>query len=417
MLLPSTLAVCAYLKAQRAAPLGWGVCCGAAAALAVLAKQPALLLPLALVAHAWWSAAAGQSFARVGGRFWKGNGIAPGCLWEGNGIAFRRFWKGFGIAAGLLLAGALLYLWRIGSLAAFAEQAWIYNVERLAQGYWQSPQGFTAPSFRLDRVVRDSAGLLFLAAAIGAVAVAFRRRQSAQSVLLFWAAANCIALLGFREVAMAVPSFALLAAFGVRRLWEAAGRDGLGLGPPAAGRGAVLALFGTVFLLTTGFQISQIQRAAYERGPNAPAANTELLAAYLRTEVPPGELFVWGEGGHMYALSDRRPASRFLSSEALKSVSPHADASRAELVAELEARQPVAIMTAPHSDELALRVDEFFAFGRILESCYEPVGRFTDPGMGWRVYLRRDVTQAAPPNSGLGAACRFESRRAQSPIF
>jgi hypothetical protein len=116
----------------------------------------------------------------------------------------------------------------------------------------------------------------------------------------------------------------------------------------------------------------------------------------------------------MYALSGRPPASRFLSSEALKNVSPHAEASRAELIAELESRQPVAIVMAPHLDQRTLGVDQFDALGRILESCYKRVERFTDPGIGWPIYLRRDVTGDSAANRGPGAACPFEGRLAQS---
>ena len=141
-LVPSTLAVYAYLRALPNGRVGWGLLSGAAAALAVLVKQPALTTVCTLVVAVLVGVLRGER-------------------------AQRRLLLVFVAGGVIMLAPVLAYLAWIGSLGGFLDQAWRYNLERLVVGYWQTPAGLTAPATRIDRVVGQSAGLLFIGALLG----------------------------------------------------------------------------------------------------------------------------------------------------------------------------------------------------------------------------------------------------------
>jgi hypothetical protein len=215
-----------------------------------------------------------------------------------------------------------------------------------------------------------------------------------QRLLLFWGALSLIAVAGFREWAQVVPSLALLAGIGIGRIWEAAGRaDGLGLGHPLAGRIAVVALFGTIFALSSSFQLLELRRAQFERGPSAKPADPEQIATYLRREVPAGPIFVWADAGQIYALSGRQPATRFVIAEFTDTVGPRAQLSRAQVQEDLRAHPPAAIVVDPHgADEPSLALPAFTGLDAVIKSCYQKVS-----GMpaSWSVYLL----------SGGGADC------------
>jgi hypothetical protein len=139
-LVPSTLAMYAYIRALDTNPVGrwWAVAAGGAGMLAGLAKQPGLLTLVAMVAYTLTGSPRGDR---------------------------RRVCLGLGIGAVVVLLAVCLYLWRIGSLAGFVDEAWLYNGQRFLIGYWQTPAGLTSPATRIDHVATESAGLLFVGAA------------------------------------------------------------------------------------------------------------------------------------------------------------------------------------------------------------------------------------------------------------
>ena len=53
----------------------------------------------------------------------------------------RRLCLELGAGAMVVLVATCLFLWRIGSLAGFMDEAWLYNVQRFLIGYWQTPAG------------------------------------------------------------------------------------------------------------------------------------------------------------------------------------------------------------------------------------------------------------------------------------
>src|SRR5260370_9337846 len=121
-----------------------------------------------------------------------------------------------------LLAPILLYLGLIGSLGGFIDQAWRYNAERFLSGYWQTPAGLASPATRIDRIATEAAALLFVGALLGGLALWVAPSTPRQRLLLGWGAVSLVAIAGFPEFAPVIPSLALLAAVGIRRLWDPA---------------------------------------------------------------------------------------------------------------------------------------------------------------------------------------------------
>jgi hypothetical protein len=279
-----------------------------------------------------------------------------------------------------------LVLWRIGSLGGFIDEAWRYNAERFFIGYWQTPAGLTSPATRIDRVLTEAAALLFVGAIPGGLALWLGPTRPPQRLLLIWGVFSLAAIAGFREFAQVVPSLALLAAVGIGRLWDAASRDGLGLGRPTAGRLSLVALLGTIFLLSSSFQLIEVRRAIYERGPRATPSDPDQIAAFLRQFAPPGPIFAWGNAGQIYALSGRQPATRFVIAEFTNTTSPRPFQSRSEVITDLEARPPSAIVVDPHADEPGLRLLEFPSLAQVIDRCYQKVSPdAVDPA--WGVYV------------------------------
>ncbi|MBV9323743.1 MAG: glycosyltransferase family 39 protein [Chloroflexi bacterium] len=360
-LVPCTLAVYAYLRALPEGRLGWAILAGAAAMLGALTKQPALVTLVALVAY-----------------------VLPGLL-RGEPAA-RRVLFGLALGGVCVLAPVVVYMGAIGSLGGFVDQPWGYNVERFVLGYWQTPAGLTSPATRIDRVVGDAGGLLFVGAVLGGLALGFGPARGHQRLLLVWGLFSLVAIAGFREFAQVVAVLALLAALGVGRLWDAAGRDGLGLGRPLAGRIALLTIFGAIFVLTSSFQLTELRRAMYERGPSGAPADPEVVATYLRSTAPPGPIFVWGNAAQIYALSGREPASRFVIAEFTNTSSPWVTQSREEVMDDLHQKPPAVIVVDPRAAEPGLQLSDYPALQQLIASCYARVAARLPAN--WGVYTR-----------------------------
>jgi hypothetical protein len=360
-LVPSTFAVYAYLRALDGGRRGWGIVAGASAMLAVLAKQPALITLVTFVVF-----------------------LLPGLVRGGR--LERRLLIGLGVGSLAVLLPTVIYVAATGSLAGFWDQPWVYNLARLVTGYWQTPAGLTSPATRIDRVMGQSAGLLFVGALLGGLALALAPSKGNQRFLLVWGIFNLAAIAGFREFAQVIPSLALLAALGIGRLWDAAGQNGLGLGHPLAGRIALVAVFGTILLLTSSFQLIELRRAIFERGPGAKPADPELIATYLRQSAPPGPIFTWGNEAQIYALSGRDPSSRFLITEFPRAGSPWSAVSRQQLLDDLRSHPPAVIVVDPHSaDEPEIHLSGFPALSDLLDRCYARVPQMP---AGWGVYAQ-----------------------------
>jgi hypothetical protein len=362
-LVPCTLAVYAYLRAMPDGRLGWSVLAGVAAMLGVLTKQPALVTLVALVAY-----------------------TLPGVI-RGE-LPSRRVLLGMGFGAVVVIAPVIVYFAAVGALSGFVAQPWTYNLERFVVGYWQSSAGLTSPATRIDRVIGDAGGLLFVGAVIGGLTLWLGPARANQRLLLVWALFSVAAIAGFREFAQVIAVLALLAALGIGRLWDDAGRDGLGLGRPLAGRAALATIFGAIFVLTSGFQLTELRRALYERGPHGTPADPEVVAAYLRDVAPPGPLFVWGNAAQVYALSGREPATRFDIAEFTNTSSPWVRESRQQLMDDLHARPPAVIVVDPRAAEPGLQLSDYPPLQQLIQDCYQRVGGQLPPN--WGVFTRSD---------------------------
>jgi hypothetical protein len=360
-LVPSTLAIYAFLRALPDGSRTWAITAGIAAMAAVMAKQPGLVTTVTLVVY-----------------------LLPGLVRGGR--SQRRLLLGLVLGGLVVLVPTLVLLGIAGSLQGFWNEPWVYNIQRFVSGYWQTPAGLTSPATRIDRVIGQSGGMLFLGALIGGLALTFGPSHGHQRLLLVWGVCNLVAIAGFREFAQVVPSLALLAALGLGRLWDAARRDGLGLGRPLAGRLALIAVFAMVFLLTSSFQLTELRRAQFERGAGARPSDPELIATYLQQVAPPGPIFTWGNEAQIYALSGRDPASRFLITEFPRLGSPWSAISRQQLLDDLRAHPPAVIVVDPHAaEEPEINLNGFPQLQHLLDTCYARVPRMP---AGWGVYAQ-----------------------------
>jgi hypothetical protein len=348
-LVPSTLAVWAYLK-SHASNTRFAYLAGLASAVAVFAKQPALLTLAALAIHAAW------------------HRDSPRLATLLTGFAVL-----FGTACGLLAA--------VGSLDGFINQVWIYNVERVLVGYFVQPA--KPPVIGLWRVLAESAGVLAALALLGVVVLIARARLPHGNLLMLWVAVNVVAVTAFREFVYVVPSLAVVAAVGSERVWRylRAKRS----------RVAQWLLVGTctvALAATTGFQRSQLSRARFERVLDAGPSRSEQLGSFIRDRLPLGSLFIYGNGAQLYPLSGRAPATAYLNAEALRSTAPHAEATRADLLASLQRNSPSVIALAPHSDEAELDLANYPALGTFLAECYAPSEAAREIDINWIVLTR-----------------------------
>jgi hypothetical protein len=142
-------------------------------------------------------------------------------------------------------------------------------------------------------------------------------------------------------------------------------------------------VFGSIFVLSSSFQLIELRRAVYERGPAGKPADPELIATYLRQVAPPGPIFVWGNAGQIYALSGREPAARFVIAEFTDSIQPRAKASRQQLMDDLQVHQASAVVIDPHGGEPGLELSAFPEFEALLQTCY---ARVPNMPSGWSVY-------------------------------
>jgi hypothetical protein len=114
----------------------------------------------------------------------------------------------------------------------------------------------------LVRVLLESAGALAALSVIGATLLIRTRGGRYLGVLLAWALLNVLAIIVFREFVYVVPSFAVVAALGLERVWRSSTMPSRVL----VGLGCAVCL-----LFTTSFQRAQLARARFERDALPPA--------------------------------------------------------------------------------------------------------------------------------------------------
>ncbi len=205
--------------------------------------------------------------------------------------------------------------------------------------------------------------------------------HSRQAVVVCWALVNVIAVTAFREFVYVVPSLAVVGALAIAHVWQSALHV----------RGLLVASCAACLLLTTSFQRVQLARARFERGPGSGLAQTEALARILRRDLPAGPLFIYGNAAQIYALADRRPATRYLNAEALRASAPDVETTRADLLNTLRSNPPPIIALAPHSDEAELTLADYPSMRSFLHDCYAPSPIRPDIDASWTILVTSGV--------------------------
>ncbi|MBI4493561.1 MAG: glycosyltransferase family 39 protein [Chloroflexi bacterium] len=273
---------------------------------------------------------------------------------------------------------------------------------------WDYVQGAVAPflaaaSSNSWQLFRDSQGLLWLLALVGVAQFVPRVRQSqAARLLCLWALgdAAAVAMGGGRffpyYYVQLVPSFALLAAHGLGRLWQRAAwaQEGGSSRRVTAQRAWLVASLAMVFSLSISAPVHFGLRALYERAVHWVPSEAE-RAAWAVRQVPPGTLLVWGEASHIYVLAGRVPASRYVHGVAVSHVwaqAPTTAQHRLELLADIARNKPAAIVVDPWAGQtdpsgaLLLNLSSFPELREILATEYEP----PNPDAGsFQVFVRK----------------------------
>ncbi len=377
------------------------------------------LLALPMIGAAWFALAVPP---RRGSAFWAGalTGIAglykiPAMgvalawplVWPSNGgraegtraaalatAARRTAWMAAGIAAPWAIA--LGYFWWRGALADLWDGVYVY--QKILADTNPPAWGLVIRRF-FEKLVSEAPGLL-LAAAIGGALLVIRRRREAWLVV-GWVVTTLAAVVFQRRLfdyhfVVVVPALAIAGSYGAVALARAAVGERGRRRATACGALAVLAALGvrsalawrTAYGPDAAALAGAIPResflARFDSGAFSPAAE-EAVARILREKTQPGDaILVWGLSPGIYALADRRPATRYpfhqvlLTDVFLSQQIPGLEARRAEFLRRLEADPPAYIVIGLH-DENGWEPEDsysemlrFEAFNAFVRGRYEP---------------------------------------------
>ncbi|MBI4492746.1 MAG: glycosyltransferase family 39 protein [Chloroflexi bacterium] len=358
LLLPMTLAVWAYLRAQASASGRWLLVAGFLAGLATLFKPPGVVVGGVLAAHL----------------LLRGHGGAP-VAWRAGRLAL--------LSGGFALAWVPLVVYLLAEhlLADFWLQVVVFNLEQATS----NPQRLVP--FVVQRtwqVFSQSSGLLWLLAALGGGLLLLpAHRPPRASLWALWALGSTLSVgWGGAKLVQSyflylVPSFALLGGYALQRLWDMAG-----LAPPrwpALLRASLVLSCVVVLVLSSGFQRRVALRVWYDRWPHRTAWTME---EWLAMDLPHGKpLYIWGGSTQVYVLARARPPSRYVHAAFLSrqhSAYPSYLERRRELMCDLLRQPPATILIAPKTwwtdpdGTEALNLSTFPELERFLGQFYTP---------------------------------------------
>lgn len=359
-LVPATLAVYSALRATTGGVRWWALA-GASAAGATLCIQSAatVLLPVGVLAL---------------GR--------PPAAWRQRGS--RLLWVTGGFAAPLL-AAAILLQWA-GILAPWFEASVLVNVRRF--GVDSALGGFGGQNALSSawRTFREGSAPFWLLGWMGALAALGDRRRALVALVL-WAAFDTATLLRLRDYLRLSPSYALLGAYALERLWAAAGSTPyLGLGSRWAARLSLVSLLGSVVALSWMLQGSVAMRFVNDRGVRGLTLSAEEWVADSVRRLPAGPMFIWGNGAQIYLRANRQAVSRFVNGAGLGAGSPGVREHWEELFADLARTPPAVIAIDPRSER-----DTSAAYARLMRFLQTSYDRAPSSELlgGWTLFVRR----------------------------
>jgi hypothetical protein len=355
-------ALFALIAVLCAARRGW-VVAGMAVGAAVLMKQPSgtVLLPLCM-------------FALNDRRRWRSVGLIA------LGLLMPLLLVGVTLAVQGALPEAIQYvvginLERIGTPARLGG----FGGDGSIQTAWQAFRDALAPFW-----------LLGAAGVLAARALPPRWRWP----LLAWFMVDALLLLRLREFMQLAPSLALLSGWAATRMWRAAAQPPyLGLASATGARCLLLGVFLSVAALSSSYQEAIVMRAINERTSHNFVRSPDEVVADALKRVPPGPLFVWGNGTELYLLSARPPVTSTLNVIPLSANLPGADERRALLMQQLESTRPIAIVVSPEVDRPGngIALDAFPPLSAMLQQAYTPLDELARDAKygGWRLYVLR----------------------------
>jgi hypothetical protein len=362
-LTPEKLAAMCTLLAVLSAVRGAWLLAGIAVAGAVLMKQPSATV------------------------------LVPLCLLALNGSRRRRRLVLLisGLLAPIVLVGAVLAAQ--GALQQALSYVLLINLERIGTPARLGGFGGDGSLQTAWQAFRDALAPFWLLGAAGVLAASMLQPRW-RWVLLAWFFADAILLLRFREFMQLAPSIALLGGWAATRIWRAAAQSPyLGLGSAGSARTLLVVVFASLVALSSGYQESIVMRAMNERISRNFVRSPDELVADTLTRVPPGPLFVWGNGAELYLLSDRPPASSNLNVIPLSTNLTGATTRRAALMQQLRANRPLAIVVSPEVDRAGngIALNEFPQLSALLQQDYMSVDDLARDAKygGWRLYVLR----------------------------
>jgi Dolichyl-phosphate-mannose-protein mannosyltransferase len=293
--------------------------------------------------------------------------------------------------AGLLVAAALVPLWRQGALPALVDVVVRQDVRyaRWAQVAGAGPVDFGARPGALLQALALTRLLAVLGTGAATALVLTRRGHRAGALLAWWLACDLAVTMAdsraFTHYALSmVGALALAAGLAADRAWRARSPGGVLLGaaalvatwpvilgalflprleaalalgqgrPPLTQEGSSGRGLPAYYLHALGLLGGRLPLAAYQRsfaGTEYPS--DEARAALLRQHSRPGDpVFVWGwTSSWVYALADRPPASRFV----WMNTAYHLDPEGPRLLHADLALHPPAVLLAEQSPDATVR--------------------------------------------------------------
>jgi hypothetical protein len=378
MLLPATLAYGAALRFAESGRGRWLVLAGALAGLSMVFKQTGAVL---LGGIALWLLVEAGLHLRSRSLASSSSPL-PMARWS-----TARAGGLLGLGAAAVLGAVGLVLAAIGALPDVVEQALLFN-----RFYVASPGNvnslFSQIRTQTWNVFNDSQSPLWLAA-LGALPLLPEalRRDRRVWLLLAWVAASIASLLAggshllvYYYLAL-IPPFAVCGGWAVVTLWRASG---------ALSRIWLVAAAATLLAYASESQMHLYENVLYSRLLSTTHTPDEFVAGSIKGG--DGTLFLWGNNDQVYALSGRRPASRYLHTLALShdfAVHDRVGPNRAELMATLEAAPPAVIVVDTPWLKRANTM-EFPELRAFIARDYELSNSPSNPIFeGWEVYHRR----------------------------